>query len=144
MTHICVGNLIIMGSDNGLSPGRRQAIIWTNAGILLIGIIGTNCSEISKFKHCHSRNCIWKFRLRNGGHFVSASMCQTNQMNTFLIIHRFTHVGLPNIMVSSCWYCLMITLLAGRENGNIYDIFVYVGFFSQFVFILLKLHAMNH
>ena len=23
----------IIGSDNGLSPGRRQAIIWTNAGI---------------------------------------------------------------------------------------------------------------
>ena len=27
MTHICVGNLTIIGSDNGLSPGRRQAII---------------------------------------------------------------------------------------------------------------------
>ena len=30
----CVGNLTIIGSDNGLSPGRRQAIIWTNAEIL--------------------------------------------------------------------------------------------------------------
>ena len=36
MTHICVGKLTIIGSDNGLSPGRRQAIIWTNDGILLI------------------------------------------------------------------------------------------------------------
>ena len=36
-THICVGNLTIIGSDNGLSPGRRQAITWTNAGILLMG-----------------------------------------------------------------------------------------------------------
>ena len=44
VSHICVGNLI--GSDNGLSPGRRQAIIWTNAGILLIGPLGTNFSEI--------------------------------------------------------------------------------------------------
>ena len=35
--HICVGNLTIIGPDNGLSPGQRQAIIWTNAGILLIG-----------------------------------------------------------------------------------------------------------
>ena len=34
------------GSDNGLSPGQRQAIIWTNAGILLIGSLGTNLSEI--------------------------------------------------------------------------------------------------
>ena len=33
-----VGKLTITGSENGLSPGRRQAITWTNAGILLIGI----------------------------------------------------------------------------------------------------------
>ena len=46
MTHICVDKLSIIGSDNGLSPGRRQAIIWTNAGILLIGPLGTNFSEI--------------------------------------------------------------------------------------------------
>ena len=45
-THICVGKLTIIGSDNGLSPGRRQAIIWTNAGILFIGPLGTNFSEI--------------------------------------------------------------------------------------------------
>ena len=37
MTHICVSKLTVIGSDNGLSPGQRQAIIWTNAGILLIG-----------------------------------------------------------------------------------------------------------
>ena len=46
VTHICVSKIIIIGSDNGLSPGRRQAIIWTNAGILLIEPLGTNFSEI--------------------------------------------------------------------------------------------------
>ena len=46
VTHICVSKLIIIGSDNGLSPGRRQAIIWTNVGILLSGPLGTNFSEI--------------------------------------------------------------------------------------------------
>ena len=46
MTHICVGKLTIIGSDNGLSPDRRQAIIWTNDGILLIEPLGTNFSEI--------------------------------------------------------------------------------------------------
>ena len=45
-THICIGKLTIIGSDNGLSPGRHQTIIWTNAGILLIGPLGTNFSEI--------------------------------------------------------------------------------------------------
>ena len=33
VTHICASKLNIIGSDNGLSPGRRQAIIWTNAEI---------------------------------------------------------------------------------------------------------------
>ena len=46
VTHICVVKLTIIGSDNGLSPGQRQAIIWTNAGILLIGPLGTNFIEI--------------------------------------------------------------------------------------------------
>ena len=46
VTHICVSKLTIIGSDNGLSPGRRQAIIWTNAGILLIRPLGTNFNEI--------------------------------------------------------------------------------------------------
>ena len=46
-THICVNNLSIIGSDNGLLPGRHQAIILTNAGILLIGPLGTNVSGIS-------------------------------------------------------------------------------------------------
>ena len=46
VTHICISKLTIIGSDNGLSPDRRQAIIWTNAGILLIGPLGTNFSEI--------------------------------------------------------------------------------------------------
>ena len=45
MTHICVSKLIIIGSDNGLAPGRCQAIIWINAGILLTGPLGRNFSE---------------------------------------------------------------------------------------------------
>ena len=38
--------MTIIISDNGLSPGRRQAIIWNNAGILLIGPLGTNFTGI--------------------------------------------------------------------------------------------------
>ena len=75
MTLICVGKRTIIGSDNGLSPERRQAIIGTNAGILLIGALGTNFSEISveiqtfSFKKMHlkmSAKCC---------PFVSALMC---------------------------------------------------------------------
>ena len=46
MTHICVSELTIIDSDNGLSPDRCQSIIWTNAGILSIGPLRTNFSEI--------------------------------------------------------------------------------------------------
>ena len=43
--HICVGKLTI-GSDNGLSPGQSQAIIWNNDRLLRTGPLGTNFSEI--------------------------------------------------------------------------------------------------
>ena len=63
-THICVGKLTTIRSDNGLSPGRRQAIIWTIAGIWLIGPLETNFSEILiriqtfSFKRRHFENVV--------------------------------------------------------------------------------------
>ena len=76
VAHICVVKMTIIRSDNGLSPGRRQAIIWTNAGILLIGPRGTNFSEmLIGIQTFLFKKCIWKCRLRNGVYLVSASMC---------------------------------------------------------------------
>ena len=75
VTHICFGELTIIGSDNGLMPERRQANIWTNAGILLIGTLGTNFREILigiqtfSFKKMHLKMSSGKLRP-----FVSASM----------------------------------------------------------------------
>ena len=68
VTHICVSKLTIIGSDNDLSPGLRQAIIWTNAGLLLIGPLGTNFSEILieiialSFKKMHLKMSSAKWR----------------------------------------------------------------------------------
>ena len=68
MTHICVSKLASIASDNGLSPGRRQAIIWTNAGILLIWPLGTNFNEILigiqtfSFKKMHLKMLSAKWR----------------------------------------------------------------------------------
>ena len=45
VTHICASKLTNIGSYNGSSPGRRQAIIWRNAGISLVGPFETNFSE---------------------------------------------------------------------------------------------------
>ena len=66
VAHICISKLTIIGSDNGLSPGRRQAIIWTNAGILLIRHSGTNVSEILSKIHIfiqenELKNVIYKY-----------------------------------------------------------------------------------
>ena len=73
---VCVSKLTITDSKNGLSPGQCQAIIWTNAGILLIWPLGTNFREILIKIHTFSlKKCIWNCHLRNGSHFVSASMC---------------------------------------------------------------------
>ena len=68
VTHICVSELTIIGSDNGLSPRHRQAIIWNNAGWLLIEPIGTNVSETSiiiqtfSFKKMHLNMSSVKWR----------------------------------------------------------------------------------
>ena len=68
VTHICVGNQTIIGSNNGLSPCRRQAITWTNVGILLIGPLGTNFSELLieihtfSFKKIHLKMSSGKWR----------------------------------------------------------------------------------
>ena len=75
VTHICVSKLSILGSDNGLSPDRRQAIIWTNAEILLMWPLGTNFWEILveintfPFKKMHLKMSSGKWRP-----FVSAPM----------------------------------------------------------------------
>ena len=85
VTHIGVSKITIIGLDNGLapvtigsdnslSPGRRQAIILTNAAILLIRTLGANFSEILSEIHTLSfKKCIWKCRLRIDGNFYS--MC---------------------------------------------------------------------
>ena len=75
VTHICVSKVTIIGSDNGLSLGRRQAIIWSNAGILLIRPLGTNFSEILIGVQAFSfRKMKLKMSSAKWCQFVSASM----------------------------------------------------------------------
>ena len=57
--HICVSELTIIASDNGLSPGRRQAIIWTKYEIVLIGPLETTFNEIFSEIHTFFFN-MWK------------------------------------------------------------------------------------
>ena len=74
--HICVGKVTIVDSDNGLAPGRRQSIISTNGGVLMIQTLGTNISDIwSEIHSCHSRNAFVNVNCEIAAIFVSASMC---------------------------------------------------------------------
>ena len=76
VTHICVNKLTIIGSDNGLSLDRRQAIIRANAGLLLIGPLGTNFSEIlSEIVTFSFKKMRLKVSSAKRRPFVSASMC---------------------------------------------------------------------
>ena len=65
VTHICVNELTTIGSDNGLSPDRRLAIIWSNAGILLIRPFVTNGNEILIEMHTFSFNKM-HFKMSSG------------------------------------------------------------------------------
>ena len=67
--HICINKLTITGSDNGLLPHRHKAIICPNAGILLIGPLGTYLSEISiKLYPFSFKEMLLKCHLQNGSH----------------------------------------------------------------------------
>ena len=64
-------NGVSIGSDNGLSPVRRQAITWTNAGLLSIGLqeqitVNLNRNSIISIQE----NVFESVVGQNGGHFV--------------------------------------------------------------------------
>ena len=106
VTHKCVGNLTIIGSDNGLSPDRRQAIIWTSDGILLIEPLGTNFSgilisiETFSFKKMLLKMSSGKCRpfclglnvLTNWGRNKMATISQTTFSKAFSWMKNFTEI----------------------------------------------------
>ena len=115
-----------IGSDNGLSPGRRQAIIWTNAGILLIGPLGTSFSENSIEIHTFSFNkmhlkmssakwhpfclrpqCVNKTGLYHKSKYNQSPILKTNPNKIWPIYRQISNIRCtksPNINVS----CLIL------------------------------------
>ena len=81
MAHICVSKLIIIGSDNSLSSGRNQAIMWINAEMLLIRTLETNFSEISEFIIFIQENAF-----ENVVCEMVAALCQTQCVNVVIIM----------------------------------------------------------
>ena len=88
VTHICISIRTNCGPDNGLLPGRCQAVIWKKTLNIVNWILRNKLqwNFLSKFKHFHSRKCTWKCRLRKGGNFASASMCSCSQCHNLTSI----------------------------------------------------------
>ena len=109
--HICIGKLTIISSDNGLSPGRRQAIIRTNAGILLIGTLGTNFSEILSenvlfsFKTMHLKMSSGRWRPFCLGLSVLTHWGLVLHRSLFGILHSAHKICQSNYGVSSIPLC---------------------------------------
>ena len=114
MTHICVGNTTIIGSDNGLSPGRRQAINWTNAGILSIGPLGTNFSENLIEIYLHSRKCISIYRLDNSG-ILSRPQCFNSGDTSIRAITTGYHFHVLSVVTR--WREFVSVLFVFQDGG---------------------------
>ena len=104
VTHICVSDLTSIGSDNGLSPGRRQAVIRTNAGLLLIKPLGTNFSEMLIIIQTFS---LKKIRLK-----MSSAKCCSFRLSLNVIcscatcIHQWNGSSLVKVMAHHLFYML--------------------------------------
>ena len=115
--YICVSKLTIIGSDNGLLPDCHQAIIWTNAGILLIRTTGTNSEILSEIHTASLKKMRWKMLSVKWQQFVSASKCLYNFLPLsnayfFLLLEKAFKLNwlpiLPAILciiiiVAVCW-----------------------------------------
>ena len=131
VTHISFGNITYnqhitsVGSDNGLSRSPRQAIIWNNAVLLLIGPIGTRFGRTMFEIHFHSRVYLGKCRLGNDGHFVSASRCcihmypndiiKTNHFNKNIV--NATHSG-SRLLSMICHICSILNKNPCTQRGR--------------------------
>ena len=91
VTHICISELTIIGSDNGLLPGQCQAIIWNNVGLLLP--LGKNFSEISigiqtfsfKKMHLNMLSAKWRPFLTHMNSKLNRAQLQYFQLRTFVM-----------------------------------------------------------
>ena len=119
--HICVGKITIIGSNNGLSPRHRQAIIWANAGTLLIRTLGTNFSEIlSKIHTFSAKKMHMKMSSADMLAILSHPQCVNNGQQDCMRYH-----GTPRVILTN-WggvthICFSKLTIIGSDNGLLPD-----------------------
>ena len=136
VTHKCVSKLTYTGSDNGLTPGRRQAIIWTSAGILYIGPLGTNFSESSiriqtfLLKKYVFENVVWKMAI------LSRPQCVKHLLkwsNNGLMVSSSNLEQLSKLI-------MIMNTLTPRQNGRHFtDDIIKCIFLNESVWISIKI-----
>ena len=124
-THICVSELTIIGSDIGLAPGRRQAIIWTNARVLVIGPLGRNFREIITKIHTFS----FKKMHSNVSRKMSAILSQPQWVNSNQVKPTASIVvGHAVSLLPDSWHALISggvvysSAMMTSSNGNIFRV----------------------
>ena len=140
MTHMCVGKLSIIGSDNCLSPDRRQAILWTNAGISLIGTLGTNVNNI--FIEIHT------FSFKNIHLKMSSGKCRPfclglNELSNYILTRSPGHIRDWRIFPLTIYHGLMSTSKEGSQRcldkllGYLFVCFITKSFLIHFFHLYL-------
>ena len=102
--HICVSNQTTIGSDNGLLPGRHQAITWANAGILLFGSLGAKFNK----KHLNMLSEKWR----------PFCLC----LNVLTLPNKVMHKHYAHGCVMLCFIVVMSYILIGWINLFTYDL----------------------
>ena len=115
VTHICISKLTIIGSDNGLSPGPCQAIVWTYDGILLTGPLRTNFNEILieidtfSFKKMHLKMLSAKWRPFCLCLNVLTTMALTIQLKQLILHYDRFPVFVPSQVLKKWFFrCLKL------------------------------------
>ena len=105
-------NQVSIGSDNGLPPIWRQAIIWTNAGLLSMGPLGTNFSEILikiqnfSFTKMHLKIMSSKRQpFCPGGDELTKASMKTHSNSNWQQISQPRNIGLYSLLISNTNYC---------------------------------------
>ena len=139
VTHICVSKLTIIGSNNGLSPGRRQAIIWTSAGILLIWPLRTNFSDILieihtfSFKKVHLKISSGKWRPFCLGLNVLISLQWRNDMGAIFLLMNFYAGNLP-VTYNFFWLTSLVKYM--DVSCCTTEIYIYIDSISSGIYYL--------
>ena len=129
--------------DNGLAPNRRQAITWTNSGILLIGTPGTNFNAILIEIHVFSfKNSL------NSKHLKMASgkwhkFCLGHNVLTifYLFVHVSSWYATNAQSIELHWFCqvaIIVTQILTHWNWKKMAIILQTTFSYAFAWLSIR------